>query len=393
MNLVAGNLTYKIHLSQPDACGKNGVPKKMRIGNNDYYTHRFGGSNGQCWMLENSREGTPDHTLSALPGGHPRYLWNGINFASPEKIGLPAGWAAPTYTDVYNLRKATFPDGAGTGRQLWLQWQKDPGVVAYFPTYDANGPLVQPSPDWDRYYNGRTPDKFWPGDSQAWETRQLPRLASYIQKQQDHISAFWSHQWITDISMHSGALAIPAADGKVGTAYMARMPIVTKDNGPINSIIQIATDLREPGTHATPYERAKDWLTIYWWVDPDTGQNWSHGYGGRWGKKGLLRKASGSRGWFGPYDMPWRLTQSQFYTTMLERDGYMSANLLRGGGYYYKAKRIGGKDEYEFYPGAKELITYDPSLPTGYFNMYFPHLSGLGAYLENLLPLRFVRRN
>lgn len=115
MNLVAGNLTYKIHLSQPDACGKNGVPKKMRIGNNDYYTHRFGGSNGQCWMLENSREGTPDHTLSALPGGHPRYLWNGINFASPEKIGLPAGWAAPTYTDVYNLRKATFPDGAGTG--------------------------------------------------------------------------------------------------------------------------------------------------------------------------------------------------------------------------------------------------------------------------------------
>lgn len=80
--------------------------------------------------------------------------------------------------------------------------------------------------------------------------------------------------------MHSGALAIPAADGKVGTAYMARMPIVTKDNGPINSIIQIATDLREPGTHATPYERAKDWLTIYWWVDPDTGQNWSHGYGG-----------------------------------------------------------------------------------------------------------------
>lgn len=280
MNLVAGNLTYKIHLSQPDACGKNGVPKKMRIGNNDYYTHRFGGSNGQCWMLENSREGTPDHTLSALPGGHPRYLWNGINFASPEKIGLPAGWAAPAYTDVYNLRKATFPDGAGTGRQLWLQWQKDPGVVAYFPTYDANGPLVQPSPDWDRYYNGRTPDKFWPGDYQAWETRQLPRLASYIQKQQDHISAFWSHQWITDISMHSGALAIPAADGKVGTAYMARMPIVTKDNGPINSIIQIATDLREPGTHATPYERAKDWLTIYWWVDPDTGQNWSHGYGG-----------------------------------------------------------------------------------------------------------------
>lgn len=160
MNLVAGNLTYKIHLSQPDACGKNGVPKKMRIGNNDYYTHRFGGSNGQCWMLENSREGTPDHTLSALPGGHPRYLWNGINFASPEKIGLPAGWAAPTYTDVYNLRKATFPDGAGTGRQLWLQWQKDPGVVAYFPTYDANGPLVQPSPDWDRYYNGELPTNF-----------------------------------------------------------------------------------------------------------------------------------------------------------------------------------------------------------------------------------------
>ena len=61
---------------------------------------------------------------------------------------------------------------------------------------------------------------------------------------------------------------------------------------PINSIIQIATDLREPGTHATPYERAKDWLTIYWWVDPDTGQNWSHGYGGV-GVKRIIAKGFG----------------------------------------------------------------------------------------------------
>ena len=66
----------------------------------------------------------------------------------------------------------------------------------------------------------------------------------------------------------------------------------------------------------------------------------------------------------------------------------MSANLLRGGGYYYKAKRIGGKDEYEFYPGAKELITYDPSLPTGYFNMYFPHLS-IGCLSREFAPSSF----
>ena len=74
----------------------------------------------------------------------------------------------------------------------------------------------------------------------------------------------------------------------------------------------------------------------------------------------------------------------------------MFANLLHGGKYYYKAKRTGTypyKDEYEFYPGAKELITYDPSLPLGYFSMNFSNQTGLGAYLENLLPLRFVRRD
>ncbi|MGR4855343.1 BACON domain-containing protein [Bacteroides sp. 272] len=400
MNLVAGNLTYKIHLSQPDACGKNGVPKKMRIGNNDYYTHRFG---GQCWMLENSREGTPDRILPALPGRpHQRYLWNGFSFASPEKIGLPAGWAGPTYTDVYNLRADTYPDGTGSGigttKWLWLQWQKDPGVVSYHPTFDGNGPLVEPSSYWASI-GGRTPDKFWPGDYHEWEYRRLPRLLSYIQKQQDDISAFWSHQWITDINWHSGVQTIPAADGKEAHAYMARMPIVTVNVGipnPSRCCIQIATTLREPGTHISAVDRAEEWLTNHWWVNPATGENWSHGYDGLW-EKGKLRKASGHAGWFGPDDMPWRVDPSRFYTLMLAGDRATYANLFTGGGYYYKTRKSSSYPfmyEKDFYPGANELSTYSSTgLPNTYYWLDFVTQTGLGAYLENLLPVRFVRRD
>ena len=399
MTLVAGNLTYKIHLSQPDACGKNGVPKKMHIGNNDYYTHRFG---GQCWMLENSREGTPDHILPPLPGRpHQRYLWNAWGYQDAVKVGLPAGWAGPTYTDVYNLKKATFPDGTGSGigtsKWLWLQWQNDPGVVSYHPTFDGNGPLVEPPPYWASI-GGRTPDKFWPGDYQNWEYRRVPRLLSYIQKQQDNISAFWSHQWITDAGWDSGVHEIPAANGQKAHAYMGRMPVVTVDVGipnPHQCCIQIAPDLREPGTHKSAYERAKDCMTIYWWVDPATGENWSHGYD-FYGTKGKLRKASGHVGWFGPYDMPWRFDPSEFYTTMLTRDGATYADLFTGGSYYYKTRQSSSYPytyEKDFYPGANELSTRSTELPRSNYWLDFETQTGLGAYMENLLPVRFVRRD
>ncbi|MCE9108428.1 BACON domain-containing protein [Bacteroides pyogenes] len=400
MNLVAGNLTYKIHLSQPDACGKNGVPKKMRIGNNDYYTHRFGGPNGQCWMLENSREGTADAELPPLPGRtHKRYLWNGWNAVRRDKAGFPAGWDIPTYMDVYNLRKTTFSDGTGTGigteKWFWLQWQKDPGVLSYHPAFDGNGPVVNPSPDWSSI-GGRTSDKFWPGDYQNWEYRRLPRLASYIRKQQDNISAFWSYQNCTNPSMNSGVQEIPAANGQKMHAHVGRMPIVTVNIGIPNkyqSCIHIATTLREPGTHMNAYDRASDWLTLHWWVNPDTGDNWSWGYNGPWGKKGLLRKATSSHGWFGPSDMPWRLTSSHFYDVMIERDGATSADLFVGGQHYYKPKNSGSTYEYNFYPGANELFDYNPSLPGANYNLDFKNQTGLGAYMENLLPLRFVRRD
>ncbi|MGI6794277.1 hypothetical protein ACMYZ5_08145, partial [Bacteroides sp. KG68] len=349
------------------------------------------------------REGTPDRILPALPGRpHQRYLWNGFSFASPEKIGLPAGWAGPTYTDVYNLRADTYPDGTGSGigttKWLWLQWQKDPGVVSYHPTFDGNGPLVEPSSYWASI-GGRTPDKFWPGDYHEWEYRRLPRLLSYIQKQQDDISAFWSHQWITDINWHSGVQTIPAADGKEAHAYMARMPIVTVNVGipnPSRCCIQIATTLREPGTHISAVDRAEEWLTNHWWVNPATGENWSHGYDGLW-EKGKLRKASGHAGWFGPDDMPWRVDPSRFYTLMLAGDRATYADLFTGGGYYYKTRKSSSYPfmyEKDFYPGANELSTYSSTgLPNTYYWLDFVTQTGLGAYLENLLPVRFVRRD
>ncbi|MGI6816567.1 hypothetical protein ACMYZ4_11280, partial [Bacteroides sp. KG122] len=345
----------------------------------------------------NSREGTPDRILPALPGRpHQRYLWNGFSFASPEKIGLPAGWAGPTYTDVYNLRADTYPDGTGSGigttKWLWLQWQKDPGVVSYHPTFDENGLLIEPPSYWASI-GGRTPDKFWPGDYHEWEYRRLPRLLSYIQKQQDDISAFWSHQWITDINWHSSVQTIPAADGKEAHAYMARMPIVTVNVGipnPDQCCIRIAPTIGEPETHVR--DRAKDWLTSYWWVNPTTGENWSYGYDRYWGGiKGKLRKASGHLGWHGPSDMPWRINSSRFYEEMVRYAP--NVHLFTGGGYYYKTKQSSSQYERDFYPGANELLTRYPSRWYLEYGMSFYEQTGLGAYLENLLPVRFVRRD
>lgn len=395
MNLVAGNLTYKIHLSQPDACGKNGVPKKMHIGNNDYYTHRFG---GQCWMLENSREGTPDNILPPLPGQSvQRYLWHGYSFSNDTKNGRPAGWRIPFYTDILHLGKTMYANA--TEKNIWLQWQKQPGVIAYYPTADANGDVVGPWP-------GRRAEHFYQNNMRAWETRRLPRMVSYTWKEQGSISAFWVHQPISDASMHSGVQTIPAASAN-GTAYMARIPVVTEPiSNPDQSCLQPATTIVEPNLRGrNVWERAHGLLQTYETVDATTGAQKPINNDYLWQNFLVrMRPFNSGRYYQAPYnDMPWRQAAgSAFYQAAINRV-FPFVNIFQvthtSATYNYFLSKIDpgtGKYESDFYPGIKQLTNQYPyHLDKPYFlhSLFNPFngQQGLGAYLENRCPIRFVR--
>ncbi len=98
---------------KPVACGINGVAVPLKIGNNNYLTHMYG---DKCWMVENSREGTPyatsyggsvsGTTVSSInirykPAGNPvQYYYSSANAYQ----ACPSGWHLATATDVSKLR-------------------------------------------------------------------------------------------------------------------------------------------------------------------------------------------------------------------------------------------------------------------------------------------------
>lgn len=205
--------------------------------------------------------------------------------------------------------------------------------------------------------------------------------------------------------MDSGLQVINAANGRRARVFMRAIPIVTEQNkwyDATSPIIAMAISGVDQTTDQSLIQSAREWLTQYWWTNPQNGQNWSWGENGPWGAKGLLRKATSSIGWFGPEDMPWRITDiNHFNNTVLERN-INTLNVVYSpyAAYNYHTKESGGKHEYEFYPYLKELYNpynggylLDPSLPPLYH--YYSHMnqSSLNCYWENLLPLRFVRRD
>ncbi|WP_420187335.1 BACON domain-containing protein [Bacteroides pyogenes] len=398
MDIVAGMLTYKLHLSQPDACGRNGTPKKMRIGNNDYYTHRF---NGQCWMVENSREGTPDNILPPLPGkSTQRYLWNGYNFVEDAKNGRPAGWRVPLYTDVLHLGLTLYADA--TERGVWLDWQQ-PGVLAYCPVADPNGDVVGPWP-------GRDPIHFWQGNMPVWETRRLPRMASYTWQRHDDIPVFWAHQYITDVSLHAGIQSVYAADGKVGQAYMARMPVCTLLSSPPyqGTVLSPAVLVYEPDQRGrNVWVRAQELLQTYETVNRNTGMQAVASFCKPWGCNNeiVMRPFYGGSFWRAPYDdMPWRTTAgAAFFNAAVDRV-FPQVNVFNNNqtnpawGYFLTKERFdshGHKHERDFYPGLNRLV--DSSVIPRFYSSYIYtslfNRQGLGAYLQNECPIRFVRED
>lgn len=126
----------------PVACGINGVAVPQKIGNNTYLTHMYG---DKCWMVENSREGTPiaykyEGTISGgstssayvtyRPTGSPAQYYYGDS----RTQACPAGWHLATVTEAGNLRTivntAITQNDDTKGAQYWA----GPKAVGYQST-------------------------------------------------------------------------------------------------------------------------------------------------------------------------------------------------------------------------------------------------------------------
>jgi|GEM_PF-4511618 len=101
-------VTRTINIRDCVCCGSGGTALPMQIGNNIYDTHLYM-TNGveRCWMVQNSREGTPRNTGSIGAnnstsvwnqyGSHPvaargyYYVW-----ATAQTDACPAGWKVPS---------------------------------------------------------------------------------------------------------------------------------------------------------------------------------------------------------------------------------------------------------------------------------------------------------
>lgn len=91
----------------PTACGIGGTPGSLKIGNNMYLTHKYG---SKCWMVQNSREGTPQAYSYGSPSlgfnwdGQPyvtcsQYYYHG----SSTNSACPKGWHVPTLEEAKEL--------------------------------------------------------------------------------------------------------------------------------------------------------------------------------------------------------------------------------------------------------------------------------------------------
>ena len=410
MNLVAGNLTYKIHLSQPDACGKNGVPKKMRIGNNDYYTHRFG---GQCWMLENSREGTPSYKLPPLPGKvKDRYLYKGTDLTSSGVVS--AGWRIPNYTDFKLLKEAM---NTASDKAIWFdeRW-REPGLRAYFPTFVDDVYTVQAWP-------GRSANKFYhTNPMRPWQNGYICGLSGYEYIEQN-AEAFWTKQLISDPSMYSGAQAVPSHDGtKKAHVTMSQIPVLIQYQEFIPCPLYL--------NYLHPSQRNNNFylsmmgsmfkrLTTYQVIDKITGGTyWYSDYIEQLGNKTALKVSDWQ--WSGATtdrifyygDMPWYYGSSNKITVNDMKNYYNHDKFMRSvvGSltnnhtwvhvdntcfYVFKVDNSRQGDlryETSYYNNLNIMQT--PYLNTGYVprsNISIYNGKGLFVYLENELQVRCVR--
>ena len=148
----------------PVRCGTGGVATRMRIGENYYYTHEFM-INGvmRCWMVENSREGTP-RNMETTGTTNSISVWNQhgsqpvgargfyYTWATAQTDACPPGWSIPTPQEF----------GRNIGEGLWAT------LVAMPNNNNADNPR--------RFWHsapyalagGRDPNGNWSGWSGDW---------------------------------------------------------------------------------------------------------------------------------------------------------------------------------------------------------------------------------
>ncbi|GAA6258049.1 hypothetical protein F070042J6_39010 [Bacteroides sp. f07] len=110
----AGRLITHIRINQKDFCGWNGTAKPLRIGNNDYLTHRYG---TKCWMVQNSKEGNPE---TGYPGENPIRAYYSYEYSNAvSRNPCPVGWHIPTFTEGEQMVMLVKDKPNGIGKFWW----------------------------------------------------------------------------------------------------------------------------------------------------------------------------------------------------------------------------------------------------------------------------------
>lgn len=113
----AGRLITRIRVEQNDFCGFGGTAKLLHIGNNDYLTHRYG---TKCWMVQNSKEGTPGSTNyygKVSVGAYYHYTYSSL--ISQNQNPCPSGWHIPTNDEAESMIAYAKAAPNGIGKFWW----------------------------------------------------------------------------------------------------------------------------------------------------------------------------------------------------------------------------------------------------------------------------------
>lgn len=118
----------------PVACGMDGVAIPLPIGKGSYLTHKYG---DKCWMVENSKEGTPSFTFygqsdpqvtpTYRPPGSPDVYYYSATYRA---TACPKGWHVPTTAEATALVTAVNQDATSsiTKGTKGAQWWSGPGA-------------------------------------------------------------------------------------------------------------------------------------------------------------------------------------------------------------------------------------------------------------------------
>lgn len=139
-----------VTISPKATCGVDGNPVSVKIGANWYNTHKYG---NKCWMVENSKEGTP----SAIRFGDPiaefetsitgayrptilgtlRYYYD----KDKKSTACPDGWHLPTADEAQSLSLMINADIANMGGTHITKWWAGPAVPGS-QSYSNTTPFV-----------------------------------------------------------------------------------------------------------------------------------------------------------------------------------------------------------------------------------------------------------